>query len=136
MNDYRQSLLTLKSRPLDAAVMFLLSLMQVFFLMVVVCCLYHAFRLGGTDNLSLLTLQLLLFITAAFVPLPGAAGAQEGGFYLFFRGIIPETDIVALMICWRFFTYYLLLMLGLIAVIWDGIARRIVRRRGKEDSHG
>lgn len=130
LEDYRQSLMTLKSRPMDAAWVFLLSLLQVVFYMGVVCCLYHAFQLSGTDNLSLLTLQLLLFITAAFVPLPGAAGAQETGFYLFFRGIIPDASIVTLMVCWRFFTYYMLLILGLLAVIVDGLMLR--RKRGGE----
>ena len=58
--------------------------------MLVPLCLYRAFGLSGWAPADLFTLQLLLFIAAAFVPLPGAAGAQEGGFYLFFRGVFPE----------------------------------------------
>ncbi len=134
LTDYRTSLLTLTNRPMDAVVMFALSLAQVALYMVVVCCLYQAFKLQGVDWQSLLTLQLLLFITAAFVPLPGAAGAQEGGFYLFFRGVVPEGDIMAMMVCWRFFTYYLLLILGLFGVIADGVMRSV--RRGKDSANG
>jgi len=48
------------------------------------------------------------------VPLPGAAGAQESGFCVFFRGIFPEDSLAAAMLCWRWFTYYLLMILGLI----------------------
>ncbi|MDL2206198.1 flippase-like domain-containing protein [Eubacteriales bacterium OttesenSCG-928-N13] len=133
LDEYRQSLLTLKNRPMDAVVIFLMSLAQVLLLMVVVVCLYHAFRLSGVDDLSLLTLQFLLFITAAFVPLPGAAGAQEGGFFLFFRDLIPQAQIVTLMFCWRFFTYYLLLIVGLIAVISDAVIRKVRRWRDGGD---
>ena len=35
----------------------------------------------------LLTLSLLLFISASYTPLPGASGAQEGGFLYYFRNI-------------------------------------------------
>lgn len=61
-----------------------------FSLMLVPPVLIPAFACPAGAPADLFTLQLLLFIAAAFVPLPGAAGAQEGGFYLFFRGVFPE----------------------------------------------
>ncbi len=125
LDEYRQSLQTLKGRPMDGVIVFALSLLQVTFLMGTVVCLYHAFKLTGTDDVTLLTLQFLLFITAAFVPLPGAAGAQEGGFVLFFRGIVPEHSMLPMMLCWRFFTYYLLLIVGLVTVVIDAVQRRV-----------
>ncbi len=128
LEEYRQSLQTLRGQPRVGAIVFVLSLLQVTFLMGTVVCLYHAFKLTGTDNVTLLTLQFLLFITAAFVPLPGAAGAQEGGFVLFFRDIVPESSMLPMMLCWRFFTYYLLLIVGLIAVVIDAVLRRVRRR--------
>ena len=78
----------------------------------VTVCIYHAFGLSGASDGWIFTLQTLLFIAAAFVPLPGAAGAQESGFVVFFHGVFPESDLAAAMLCWRFFTYYFLLIVG------------------------
>lgn len=113
MRDYREALIQLLRRPADALIVYLLSAAQIAAYMSVAICLYRAFGLSGTDGLSILTLQLMLFIAAAFVPLPGAAGAQEGGFFVFFRGVFPDGQLMAAMISWRFFSYYLLLFAGL-----------------------
>ena len=122
--DYRDALQMLFRRPLDAVVVFLLSMLQVIAYMSVALCLYRAFGLSGAGNSDILTLQLLLFIAAAFVPLPGAAGAQESGFCVFFRGIFPEESLMAAMVCWRFFSYYLLLVGGLVMMAVAGFRRR------------
>ncbi len=111
--DYRAALISLIRNPLDALAMLAVSLAQVLAYMGVAVCLYHAFGLSGASDQWVLTLQTLLFIAAAFVPLPGAAGAQESGFIAFFHGVFPEGDLAAAMLCWRFFTYYLLLVGGL-----------------------
>jgi len=113
-SEYRQALLSLKRHPVDAAVLFLLSLLQVLSYMSVVVCVYHAFRLTGCDWFTLLTVQLQLFVAAAFIPLPGSAGAQESGFVLFFHGIFPADGMTAAMLLWRFFTYYFLLLAGFV----------------------
>lgn len=113
VKDYREALLHLLKHPADAMILYLISVLQIVSYMSVVICLHKAFRLSGTDAMSLLTLQLMLFIAAAFIPLPGAAGAQESGFCLFFQGVFPENQLIAAMISWRFFSYYLLLFSGL-----------------------
>lgn len=117
LRDYREALLQMLRKPLDAAAVLGLSLLQVAAYMAVIVCLYRAFGLAGADPAELLTVQLMLFIAAAFVPLPGAAGAQEGGFCVFFRGIFPETELIAAMVCWRFFSYYLLMFMGLAMMV-------------------
>ena len=90
---------------------------------------YYAFGLSGTPWYDLLTLGLLLFVSASYTPLPGASGAQEGGFMYYFNGIFPGgTKNLALLI-WRFFTYYLFLFVGVVMVLLERI---IPRRRLKE----
>lgn len=119
VKEYRDSLVLLLKRPADAAAVFGLSLLQVLIYMMVPVCLYRAFGLSDADSALILTVQLLLFIAAAFIPLPGAAGAQESGFCVFFRGIFPEGNLIAAMLCWRFFSYYLLLIAGLLMMSWS-----------------
>lgn len=114
LKDYRDALVQLLKSPLDALVMFALSIAQVAAYMSVAVCMYRAFGLTGTSASDLFAIQLMLFIAAAFVPLPGAAGAQESGFCAFFAGVFPEGSLIPAMLCWRFFSYYLLLVLGVI----------------------
>ena len=82
---------------------------------------YYAFGLSGTPWYDLLTLGLLLFVSASYTPLPGASGAQEGGFMYYFNGIFPGgTKNLALLI-WRFFTYYIFLFIGVITLLLEKI---------------
>lgn len=117
LSDYRQAMLSIAEKPLDALALFALSLLQVVSYMSVPICLYHAFGCSGVKVCELLTMQSLLFIAAAFIPLPGAAGAQESGFMMFFRNIFPSQKLTAAMVCWRFFTYYLLLIMGALMTV-------------------
>ena len=93
---------------------------------------YHAFGLSGTSWDKLLTLSLLLFVSASYTPLPGASGAQEGGFMCYFNLIFPGgTKSLALLI-WRFFTYYLFLFTGVIMVLLEKAGLRSTARRRTE----
>ena len=114
LKDYRDALIQLVKSPLDTIVMFALSMAQVVAFMSVAVCIYCAFGLTGTASADVFAIQLMLFIAAAFIPLPGAAGAQESGFCAFFAGIFPEINMIPAMLCWRFFSYYLLLGMGLL----------------------
>ena len=94
---------------------------------------YHAFGLSGTPWYRLLTLSLLLFVSASYTPLPGAGGAQEGGFLYYFRGIFTGGTIGLALLTWRFFTYYLFLFAGVITLALEKIGlRRSRAARGKE----
>ena len=88
---------------------------------------YHAFGMSGTPWYHLMSLAFLLFVSASYTPLPGASGAQEGGFLFYFRGIFTGGTIGLALLTWRFFTYYLFIFVGVI----DLLAEKISRRRQK-----
>ena len=92
---------------------------------------YYAFGLSGTSWDRLLTLSLLLFISASYTPLPGASGAQEGGFMYYFNGIFPGGTKGLALLIWRFFTYYLFLFTGIITVLAERY--RLWRTQNKKD---
>lgn len=92
---------------------------------------YYAFGLSGTSWDRLLTLSFLLFISASYTPLPGASGAQEGGFMYYFNGIFPGGTKGLALLIWRFFTYYLFLFTGVITVLAERY--RLWRRKNKKD---
>ena len=85
---------------------------------------YYAFGLSGTPWYHVLTISLLLFVSASYTPLPGASGAQEGGFMYYFNGIFPGGTKGLALLIWRFFTYYLFLFVGVFIVLLEKIPRR------------
>ncbi len=98
--------------PVDLLVQMLIALVQLLSLMLVIRCIYLGMGLSGVSPMQMITVGVLLYISASYTPLPGASGAQEGGFALFFRGIFPEATLFVALMIWRFFTYYLTILVG------------------------
>ncbi len=89
---------------------------------------YHAFGMSGTPWYHLMSLAFVLFVSASYTPLPGASGAQEGGFLFYFRGIFTGGTIGLALLTWRFFTYYLFIFVGVINLLAEKITRRRQKR--------
>ncbi|HHX22247.1 MAG TPA: flippase-like domain-containing protein [Clostridiales bacterium] len=118
--DFHASVDLLTGHPFQFLVLFLMSALQVTALMSAVYFVYRGFGLSQAPYIHLLTIQLMLHIAASFTPLPGASGAQEGGFYLFFGNFFPSDIIFAALLVWRFVTYYASILAGFAAVLMDG----------------
>ena len=132
IQDFHSSVDMLKHHPLRLFVLYLISCLQVLGLMSIAYCIYRALGLKGYTYFEILTLQFLLYIAASFTPLPGASGAQEGGFYIFFQHVFPADKLVGALLLWRFFTYYFTLLIGLGAVVGDSAAS--IRLAGKKQA--
>ena len=85
---------------------------------------YHAFGMSGTPWYHLMALAFMLFVSASYTPLPGASGAQEGGFLYYFRGIFTGGTVGLALLTWRFFTYYLFIFVGVINLLLEKITER------------
>jgi len=120
LQEFHASVDLMTRRPMWFLTLFLLSVVQVLAYLSATYFVYRGFGLSGVSYAHILTIQLSLYIAASFTPLPGASGAQEGGFYLFFRGIFPEAVILPALLVWRFLTYYLSIIVGFVAVVTDG----------------
>lgn len=131
---YIVSLGTLRDRPFYMLAMFALSGLQVLTYCSILWALYNAFGLRGATAWQLIALQLLLYQTVSFVPLPGAAGAQEGVFYLFLQALLPAGARLGVLFAWRFFTFYLTMLLGAGTIVADSIMN--VRRRSRDKVNG
>jgi uncharacterized protein (TIRG00374 family) len=94
--------------------------------------IYTAFGLTQYGFADLLLMQSFLFIAISFFPLPGAAGAAEGGFLLFFNAIFPPQLIFIAMILWRIITYYANIIAGAAVVVSDEFIRMSKKKPGKE----
>ena len=134
LSDFGASVDMLTHHPLRLLEILCISYIQVLGLMSMAYCVYRAMGQNTASYGEILTLQVLLYIAASFTPLPGASGAQEGGFYLFFQDIFPENKLLAALLLWRFFTYYLTLIIGLVCVSADSVMT--IRKRKREGLEG
>jgi uncharacterized membrane protein YbhN (UPF0104 family) len=58
---------------------------------------------------------LALFYGGVVVPAPGGGGFIEGAFAATLRDAIPPTLFAASLLWWRFYTFYLYLLVGAVA---------------------
>lgn len=72
--------------------------------------------LGADVNLtSLILWPLVLLYGGALIPAPAGGGAMEFGFSAIMDGILPGDVLAASLIWWRFYSYYIYVLLGAFA---------------------
>ncbi len=109
---FHGSLMNLVHHPWHLLIQLLVSVLEMSCLMAVPLAVYAAMGQSGTPWYQILTASFLLFVSASYTPLPGASGAQEGGFLVYFRNIFQGGKVSVALLVWRFFTYYLCLLVG------------------------
>ena len=135
LDTYHTALLDLMHSPVQILLQFACSTIGMLALFSSTIFVYYAFGQTGTPWYQILTLSCLLFISASYTPLPGASGAQEGGFLLYFRNIFKDGTIGLGLLIWRFFTYYIYLIVGVFTILLEKlILRREARRKNINDS--
>ena len=117
MDMYHMSILRLMRYPKRMILQIVFATLSLLSLMSIPLSVYHAFDMAGVPWYQLLALSFLLFISASYTPLPGASGAQEGGFLIFFAGAFAQGTIGLALLIWRFFAYYLFLLVGAVISI-------------------
>lgn len=121
---FHDSLADLVHRPLHLAIQFMVSMVEMAALLVVPLLVYAALDQSGTPWYHLLTASYLLFVSASYTPLPGASGAQEGGFMVYFSGMFKGGTLSVALLVWRFMTYYLCLLAGAVDQVYSGLRAR------------
>lgn len=98
------------SRPLSFILAFLSSSMRL--LAFISVPYFVILSLGLNYNFfEIIATQLVLFIIFSMAPTPGASGASEAGYMLFFSNYFGN-KITAGLLIWRFLTYYVNLIIG------------------------
>jgi glycosyltransferase 2 family protein len=129
---YHASILRLASHPKQLIGMLALAGVSILGLMSIPLSVYHAFRMTGTPWHTIIAVAFLLFLSASYTPLPGASGAQEGGFLVFFGSMFTKGTVGLALLVWRFFSYYLFLIVGgLISIIGQFHAKHTPRNTQK-----
>lgn len=97
----------------------LLSIPQFLLQMSVIYFVFLAFGYRSISYWEVFAVQSLLQVSVSFMPMPGASGAQEIGFSAFFRNYFAKDDLYSAVMVWRFFTYYLVVIVGALLVVAD-----------------
>ena len=134
IDTYNQAMHDLLQRPGQITIQFLCSFISLAAMTGSIIFVYHAFGQNGTPWYQILTLSCLLYVSASYTPLPGASGAQEGGFLVFFNGIFINGTIGMALLTWRFFTFYLFLIVGVGMVVLEKIILK--REKNKRIRNG
>ena len=129
LDTYNKAMHDLLKRPGQITIQFLCSFASLLAMTATVIFVYHAFGQHGTHWYQLLTLSCLLYVSASYTPLPGASGAQEGGFVVYFGRIFLNGTIGMALLTWRFFTFYLFLIVGVGMVLLEKIILRREKNR-------
>ena len=129
LDTYHTALLDLMHSPKEILLQFICSTLGLLALFGTTVFVYYAFGQTGTPWHQVLTLSCLLFVSASYTPLPGASGAQEGGFLLYFRDVFRNGTIGVALLIWRLFTYYLYLIVGVFTILLE---KMILRREAKK----
>lgn len=82
--------------------------------------LYIAFGLDNFKSLNMLNTIVTssyVMMFGSFVPIPGGSGGIEYGFIKFFGNFISGSKLKAMMLLWRFITYYILIIVGGISMV-------------------
>lgn len=72
------------------------------------------------NPLVVIVTSAYVMLIGAFVPIPGGTGGLEYGFVAFFSNFITGSAVNAIMLVWRFITYYFGMILGAILLSIKG----------------
>ena len=118
---FHESIAIITRRPLNLLVQLIIGCLQLLCYMSILWCIYRGLGLNTYKWGHLVTLHTMEYISAAYAPLPGASGAQEGVFSLYFGRVFEGSTRLAAMLLWRFFTYYFSLVFGAVVMVLHGL---------------
>lgn len=78
--------------------------------------LYATGDFTSFNGLESVVASAYVMLIGSFVPIPGGTGGLEYGFINFYGNFIKGSVLTAMMITWRFITYYIPMIIGAIAV--------------------
>ena len=114
-DDYYKSFQVLKQKKGLIIIGITLNIISLFCLYLVPYWIVCGMR--DTSQISIietLVSSAYVYLIGAFVPIPGASGGIEYGFAQFFGNFIEAPHTSAILIVWRFITYYLGIIIGAI----------------------
>ena len=112
LEQYREGAAHIRRHPTVLLRVLLYTVAQLTALYLVPVCVYKALGLSGHSPLQILAVQALLTVAVSSLPLPGAVGAQEGGFVTLFRLFFGAELVLPAMLMSRGISFYAFLLIS------------------------
>ncbi len=123
VSDYKQAVSFALDHKGGMVLILLTAIVEVSAYISVTYFVYRGLGFSEASFFTLFFMQAMLLISVAFIPLPGAAGASEGGFYAIFTAFFDGARLAG-MLLWRVMTYYLTIAIGMVFVLIDGFRKK------------
>lgn len=131
IEDYRSSLRYIgKSKgslvlSFFCSLFYRISLFSIPFFVVLAC--------GGSSPtfmgyINMTSLCVFVYASVAMMPTPGTSGAAEVSFYAIFQNVAAVSTFW-MMLIWRFFSFYMYLIVGIALIIYQSAAKVISKRK-------
>jgi hypothetical protein len=81
--------------------------------------LFVLYSLGDFNSINIfftIVVSSYVMLIGSFVPIPGGSGGLEYGFMAFYGNFVSGATLSAMMLIWRFITYYFGLIVGAISL--------------------
>ena len=112
IGEFHTAMKNLGKAPVKLLIAFIFTSIQIFFYFSIPYCIYRMLEPALVPFSEIFSFQGILFLIISFVPVPGAGGAAEGGFYLFFKNFFAPSNIAGAVIIWRIMSYYMNIFIG------------------------
>ena len=86
------------------------------FYLIPLILLYGMGDYSSLNGYKSIIISAYVMLIGSFVPIPGGTGGLEYGFIAFYGNFIKGSKLNAVMLLWRFITYYFGIMLGAIVL--------------------
>ncbi|MDR0223322.1 MAG: flippase-like domain-containing protein [Oscillospiraceae bacterium] len=123
LEQYHKNFELIRKNPLLVLKLMILSAFQLTVFFSVSFVIYRGLGLSGVSPFIIISNQAFVLMISSFVPLPGAIGAAEGSYGLFFAPIFGESITFSVFL-WRVLTFYLPIVAGLITTVLVSARRR------------
>lgn len=120
VEDYQNIMRQYVKSPKDFIIEFFVSLARliaIYSIPFFIFCVFNGYATG--IYLKFFVMGVLVDLASSFIPLPGGSGMNEVSFSLMFSLYFESGPLFWAMLLWRFFTYYIYLLLGIGMITYD-----------------
>lgn len=91
---------------------FILNILKLTLFYLIPVFLFYSVGIMNVSPIKVIVASAYVALISAFIPLPGGSGGAEYSFIAFFGVLVKGYQLAAIMLLWRFITYYFGLFLG------------------------
>lgn len=131
VHDFRMCFRTISKKPVHFILLVLVSIIEYIITFALPFFVIMSLKQVPWSNLfDVSVLNVFSTFAVSFIPTPGNAGGMEISSALAFQAVASDVSVYAVLI-WRFFTYYIYILIGIFITIYDLIKKGVTSLKNK-----